>query len=53
MVSATRLRWSHTSRKYGAASLWMPRTAPPVKRFIGSRSGITARRISASSRLRM
>ncbi len=49
-VSAIRARWSPTSRKYGAASGWMPSTLAVANRVIGSRNGITARRTSASSR---
>ena len=52
-VSAIRARWSPTSRKNGAGS---GRCRGPRRRrtgCIGSRSGITARRTSASSRLRM
>ena len=52
-VSATRFRWSSTSRKNGAASSSMPGTAPVAKRRIGSRSGRTARLASAISRLRV
>ena len=48
--SETRMRWSTTSRKYGAAFGLIP-GMPWANCSIGSRSGWTARRISSTSRL--
>src|SRR4051794_36576401 len=49
--SATRARWSATSRKYGSISGWIPVSRAPVSTRIGCPSGPTAWRNSTACRL--